>query len=620
MIGDEGMIKKFISIMLLVCISLGICNTHEYCYAAGLMLPRNAVSEDEYLQLLRQQPYNRVTFLGTHNASTTTSENSLSKLPYSKPNCNQHLSLLEQLDVGVRFFDIDFQKVFDEIYLVHGDFTLGYTRATDAFNTFRDWVQNHPDEVITLSMSDKHGFSDFNTDILNLYNSTDLGSYVYSYNMDRQVNDPWPTLQEMIDVGKTVMVIGMDGQSGIFTEHQNFFQYTGNDPVNGWKAKRHEDLGPDKLYIDPQYTESTRLFSMNTPVSRRDFFKDMPYLTAGNPIQSRHANIFEHTYNLAKECEERLKLNNQCINYVTVDYLLPEEGIIDTVKQLNMERMGLIPPFEFDVAVNCSAWSDSEESIAGNYIYQGNDGDYRTRYTAKDNNTGHWWHVDLGRVLPITGTQIIWEFDGKKYGYEIQISDDGETWTTVIDKNDNPSRDQFQEDRFNASARYVRINSTYLEYGYFSFFDFKVLGYRGELSNDIVSQINVAPLATVTSSSDYNSNYACSKVVDGVIRLNHTGEWTSNGELNPWIQLDWDSSKTINKIVLYDRVNSYDWSENGTLIFSDGSSINVTGIPNDGMPRSITFPDKTVTWIKFQVAGTKAENNGLSEIQVYEVH
>lgn len=126
---------------------------------------------------------------------------------------------------------------------------------------------------------------------------------------------------------------------------------------------------------------------------------------------------------------------------------------------------------------------------------------------------------------------------------------------------------------------------------------------------------NVAPSATVTASSQYNASYSPDLALDGVVQQGDVGEWASNGEANPWIQLSWNSSKTINKVVLYDRPNATDNANNGTLTFSDGSNVPVAGIPANGAPLEIVFPSKTVTWMKFQVSGGAGPNVGLSEIE-----
>ena len=124
---------------------------------------------------------------------------------------------------------------------------------------------------------------------------------------------------------------------------------------------------------------------------------------------------------------------------------------------------------------------------------------------------------------------------------------------------------------------------------------------------------NLALTSTATASSVYDNRYPSVNVNDGDL----TTVWISKGELNPWIKLDWNSSQTINKITLYDRSNLTDWAPGGTLTFSDGSSVPVTGILNNGTGLDVTFANKNVTWVKFQVSGGSGTNVGFPELQVF---
>lgn len=125
---------------------------------------------------------------------------------------------------------------------------------------------------------------------------------------------------------------------------------------------------------------------------------------------------------------------------------------------------------------------------------------------------------------------------------------------------------------------------------------------------------NIAPSASVTVSSTYSAAYSAQKAIDGI--TDGTSEWASLGEQNPWIQLTWATPRTISSVRLYDRVNLSDNANGGTLTFSDGSSLAVSGIPNNGTMLEITFPAKTVTWVKFKVTSGTGPNVGLSEFQV----
>lgn len=126
-----------------------------------------------------------------------------------------------------------------------------------------------------------------------------------------------------------------------------------------------------------------------------------------------------------------------------------------------------------------------------------------------------------------------------------------------------------------------------------------------------------ATCAQITASSYYNSDWLPSNVADGIIGVANYGEWCSNAEQNPWIQLNWEKTKFLNTVVLYDRPGN-DNANSGTLTFSDGSSISVTGIPTDGSAKTITFSTKKVTWMKFQITGGVGPNVGMNEIKAYD--
>ena len=139
-------------------------------------------------------------------------------------------------------------------------------------------------------------------------------------------------------------------------------------------------------------------------------------------------------------------------------------------------------PAPINLALNRTASASSSQ--ADNPISSGNDGSTSTRWSAVDGNTGHWWTVDLGSSKNITrGTQVMWEQSGKAYKYKIETSNDNVNWTLKVDKTNNTSTNQIQNDVFYDTARYVRITVTGLPSGaWASFYDFKVLGETANLA------------------------------------------------------------------------------------------------------------------------------------------
>jgi nitrogen fixation protein len=128
---------------------------------------------------------------------------------------------------------------------------------------------------------------------------------------------------------------------------------------------------------------------------------------------------------------------------------------------------------------------------------------------------------------------------------------------------------------------------------------------------------NVAPLATTTTSSVFSNDYRPQRAIDGIWGYNQW-VWASAGELNPWLQLDWSSTQVVTAVRIYDRPGTGENINSGVLTFSDGSSITVENIPQDGaLPKELHFEAKDITWVKFQVTGGEGANLGVSEFEVY---
>ena len=137
---------------------------------------------------------------------------------------------------------------------------------------------------------------------------------------------------------------------------------------------------------------------------------------------------------------------------------------------------------------------------------------------------------------------------------------------------------------------------------------------------------NIAPLATVTASSEnVSGDQTAIKTVDGVAEgypSNRTAEWRTKGQkVGAWLNLVWSSAHTIDRVVLYDRPNLNDQITSATLSFSDGSSVSVGTLNNDGTGVTVSFPARTVTSLTLTVTGVSGTttNIGLAEIEVYEV-
>lgn len=130
---------------------------------------------------------------------------------------------------------------------------------------------------------------------------------------------------------------------------------------------------------------------------------------------------------------------------------------------------------------------------------------------------------------------------------------------------------------------------------------------------------NVARNALVLASSQAPGQ-AATRAIDAVIAGypgNAGAEWSSNGERGgAWLELSWPTPQTLDRVILHDRPNSSDQVTAATLTFSDGTTIAVPALANDGTATTITFPARATTTVRFTVTTVSAatSNIGLAEI------
>ena len=143
-----------------------------------------------------------------------------------------------------------------------------------------------------------------------------------------------------------------------------------------------------------------------------------------------------------------------------------------------------------NLALNKPSFSDSEDTITFNFASRGNDGNIITRWSAIDEETGHWWKGDLGKVYNLTETEVVWEFDDV-YQYKIEVSSDDANWSQIVDKTNNTNGDKVQTDYISIQARYVRIMVTGLPTNCrASFYEFRVFGTSPKQYNLSISSEN----------------------------------------------------------------------------------------------------------------------------------
>ncbi|MFJ5955221.1 chitobiase/beta-hexosaminidase C-terminal domain-containing protein [Paenarthrobacter sp. NPDC092416] len=128
---------------------------------------------------------------------------------------------------------------------------------------------------------------------------------------------------------------------------------------------------------------------------------------------------------------------------------------------------------------------------------------------------------------------------------------------------------------------------------------------------------------TVTASSQKASAQSPEKARDGYAwgaPMDAAREWVTAGEkAGSWIQYNFSPTRTINAVTLNDRPLLTDQITGGNLQFSDGTTVPVPALPNNGSGLTINFPSKTVSSVRLNIASVSAgtTNAGLAEFEAY---
>lgn len=135
---------------------------------------------------------------------------------------------------------------------------------------------------------------------------------------------------------------------------------------------------------------------------------------------------------------------------------------------------------------------------------------------------------------------------------------------------------------------------------------------------------NIAPLATASASSEL-VDYEAYNAIDMQTGLSdRTLSWacTGTGEMLPWINLAWDSEKTINRIDLYDRPDTSINFSGAYISFYNGASLVKSGIlydiPDNGSKITSGFSPIAVTSLTISGSGSSGDYVGLGEVRVFE--
>ena len=251
---------------------------------------------------LCSKQYNEVAYLTTHNAFNSDEDG----LSFS----NQTYNIASQLDDGVRGLMIDVYDFFGTPVAYHSIIALGYIPISDIFNDIKTFLDNNPNEIITIILECYVTSNHIETEI----NQSGLSSYLYTHNN----SIGWPTLQNMINNDNRLVIFTDEDDA---SSSQNWYHY-----VWEYAVETHYSVGT--------INDFTCDFNRGDPVN--DLFIFNHFLTNANLgyglyTESNNVNSNPFFINRALGCQSQ---TNKFPNFLTVDFYELGDGLA-VVDQLN---------------------------------------------------------------------------------------------------------------------------------------------------------------------------------------------------------------------------------------------------------------------------------------------
>lgn len=138
---------------------------------------------------LCERRFDEVTFPGTHNSMSVAEEK------WAAP--NQQYSIERQLEDGIRVMMLDVYFQENELKLCHSICLFGERPLDDALFAIRDFLRSERGEILTLILQDETEADR----IVEAFEARGLHEWAYVYE-----GGEWPTLREMIDSNKRLIV------------------------------------------------------------------------------------------------------------------------------------------------------------------------------------------------------------------------------------------------------------------------------------------------------------------------------------------------------------------------------------------------------------------------------
>jgi PKD repeat protein len=277
-----------------------------------------------------------------------------------------------------------------------------------------------------------------------------------------------------------------------------------------------------------------------------------------------------------------------------------------------------------NLALNRPAVASSTEGPAWSVAGSAFDGDQTSRWASQATDA-QWIYVDLGSVVTFNRVILSWE---AAYGksYEIQVSNNASTWTTVHTVTNGVGG--IETAGVNATGRYVRMNGLTRGTGYgYSLYEFGVYYMSSGVSSSIAeSSASSVVSSSVVSSSIVSSSRSSvsSSIASSVVSSSSVANPGANLALNrPAVASSTEGPAWAVAASAFDGVLTSRWASLATdaqWIYVDlGASYDINRVVLTweaayGKSYDIQVSADAVTWTK--IYGTTNGNGGVETLNV----
>ncbi len=309
-------------------------------------------------------------------------------------------------------------------------------------------------------LADKSGFC-LHDEKGNNFQVTHSGLYELSITWNDMSNDStWKVAKEVNSNAKGNAYYKLEPQFEIEDNKEDVVineLYLNGGNVGGWSSYVKLTKVTDTLFqSEVNLASSTDGFVVTAQMSRADTGvvlknpngKNLNIEKAGNYTVSISLDVQDDTW---------IEITDAKGNYKKSAYIKLEE-VIDTRNNVILNGN-----------TSATTSSNKDDTRTGDKVFDGEIGDTK-RWESVQGVDPQWIEIDLGSTYDINGIDIQWHGAASAKTYTIEVSIDGEAWTTLKDvTNESTTRNRLDKYEFGeTSVRYIRITGTsrVATYGY----------------------------------------------------------------------------------------------------------------------------------------------------------